>query len=120
MAVGLVLHPVEQALFGQQPVHEGIVRLAILDRQAAFGVAGAVPQVPAPLGRQHAAALVVGEDAFDDVEHRPVLVREAIVPLAQEGQPRLHRQAVPRHAAIGALICRAGHVAVPQAGLAPV
>ncbi|MCY1523823.1 hypothetical protein D9M68_587310 [compost metagenome] len=120
MAVRLVLDPIEQTLFREQAFNEGKVGFAVLDGQTALGVGRPVLHVPAPLRRKRRLALIVPEHALDDVEHRLVLIGEAVAPGAQEGQPRLHGQGVASHAAVGAAEFRRRHMAVPEARLLAV
>ncbi len=110
--VASMLEPVIDALFGQQALHEGQVGFLVLRGQAALGVEAAVGEVPAP-GRYQPA--VVGEHVLDDVDHAGVMKYVTVHALAQEGQPRLQAQAIPRQAAVAADPLGRGDPAVERA-----
>ncbi|KAG1259072.1 hypothetical protein G6F65_015398 [Rhizopus arrhizus] len=109
----LVLDPIEQPFFGQQALDKGVVSFAVLDGQAAFRVGVAVLHFPAPLRRHRTLAVVVAKDAVDDLDHRQVLERVTVAPLAQQCQPRFDAQPIARKAAVRAVEAGLGHQAAP-------
>jgi len=107
------LPPGEQAFLLQQALHELQISLLVLDAQAALRVHAGVGQIPTPGRCQLALALVISKNLVDDLHHRLALEHIAVLPVAQEGQPRFHGEPVAGHATVAAQQLGLGDVAVP-------
>ncbi|MNK42615.1 hypothetical protein D3C87_613060 [compost metagenome] len=112
-----VFEPVAQALFRQQPRDEVEVAFLVLGGDAAHGVDVALGDLPAPLRRELALALVATEHGVDDVEHVLVLEQAAVLAIPQEGDPRFDDEPVARHAAVARHALGLAHMAVEGAQL---
>lgn len=119
MRIALVLEPVEDALFGPQPLEEFEIGFAGLRGQAAPRISRCVGERPAPRRRDRAARMTA-EDLFGDLDDARVPMVVAVDPLTQQRQPRLHDEPHAREAAVVADQLGCDHVAMERpARIAP-
>ena len=113
-----VFEPAEQALLGQQALHESQVAFLELGGDRTLRIDAAIGNLPAPDGLKPAFAGPVSEHLVDDLEDRSILEDVAVPSVAKERKPGLDPQQVSRESAIAPQ--PAGARAVPVEGTALV
>ena len=113
--VALVIKVESQAFFGQQAAEEGEIAFLILNAVGLRAVHAAVGQVEAEIHRQLRAALIVGQELGENVDHAGVLKHPAVAPPGQHRQRRLDNELVAGEAAVGGEQTRLGDLAMQRA-----